>query len=148
MGRNARVSWLLLLLTALAVPSPRQDAVAAPERDASAAAGGRVLREFASQGDPDAPVDAGRMQITVASPSRGSASVRLVVPRANAGATGNVLEIFSVDGRRVARRELGALSAGPHAFTLDGTRGLRAGVYFARVRVGGATAGAKFVALP
>ncbi len=108
---------------------------------------------LAAAGDPDAPTDAvTRLAIVVAGPVRGVATVRLAVPSASAG-TGIALELFSVDGRRVARRDLGALAAGNRALTLPETAALAPGVYFARVRcaanAGGAqsTATARFVVL-
>ncbi len=47
------------------------------------------------------------------------------------------LELFDVEGRRVFARDGGALAPGPHTWRLD-PGPLRAGLYFARLRQGGA----------
>ena len=46
-------------------------------------------------------------------------------------------ELFGVDGRRIAGRELGWLAAGSHAIEADAGRELAPGVYFVRVSVSG-----------
>jgi hypothetical protein len=104
---------------------------------------------LAAAGDPDAPNSGplrvpAQLELAIAGPVRGAAAVRLGLPHA---ASDGVLEIFSVDGRRVAHRDLGALAAGERAIALGETATLASGVYFARVRVAGETVRAKFVVL-
>jgi hypothetical protein len=53
------------------------------------------------------------------------------------------LELLDLAGRRLALRELGPLSAGPHTVHMAGASPLRSGVYFVRV-----TQGAESAAVP
>jgi hypothetical protein len=50
------------------------------------------------------------------------------------------VEMFDVAGRQVLSRPLGTLPSGVHTFELNETRSLEGGIYFLRVRKGGATA--------
>jgi len=102
---------------------------------------------IATDGDPDAPntgLVPARLALAIAGPVRGAATVRLALPRASSD---GVLEVFAVDGRRLARHELGALEAGTRTIAFGETTTLASGIYFARVRVAGETARAKFVVL-
>lgn len=65
-------------------------------------------------------------------PSRGEASVRIVLP----AAADVAVDVFDVLGRRVAVLAEGHRAAGPHAFMLG--RGLAPGAYVVRLRAGGA----------
>jgi hypothetical protein len=119
--------------------------------DPNTGAGGRIAgaNGVSPAGDPDAPntgVVPAHLGVSFvgAGALRGAATVRLALPHA---ASNGVIEIFAVDGRRVARRELGALNAGTRDITLGETATLASGVYFALIRVGGETATARFVAL-
>jgi hypothetical protein len=96
-------------------------------------------------GDPDVPTDTlYPFTLSCAGPVRGAARLDLSLSR-----DGNVvLEFFSVSGRRVARRDLGDLLAGPHEVTATETANLRAGVYLARILAGGGSARTKIVVLP
>ncbi len=58
------------------------------------------------------------------------------------------VDVFDLAGRRVRSHELPWLGPGPHAVELAPGGALRAGLYFARVRCGGATRTVRFVALP
>lgn len=114
--------------------------------------GGRSIdgSALATTGDPDAlnPIAAqtpAKLELAIAGPIRGPTTVRLALPQA---ASNGVLEVFAVDGRHVARRELGPLDAGEHVVALGETGALAPGIYFARVRVGRESARAKFVVLP
>jgi hypothetical protein len=89
-------------------------------------------------GDPDSPMDLVRPLGVFAA---GSGRLRLDLPsRALV-----VVEIFGVNGRWIAGRELGVLDAGVHDLTDLGMERASAGVYFARVRAGGALAQTKFI---
>jgi hypothetical protein len=68
------------------------------------------------------------------SPARGRVTLAYVLPREGEVA----LEVFDVRGRRVAIPEGGRRVAGEHAVTWDAS-GAPAGVYFARLRAGGAS---------
>lgn len=87
----------------------------------------------------DAPASApfSALALTIApNPTRGEATIRFAIP----AAAPVELELFSVDGRRVATVERGWLSAGDHSAAWDGRdaagRSVAAGVYFARLVVG------------
>ncbi|HTY08448.1 MAG TPA: T9SS type A sorting domain-containing protein, partial [Candidatus Edwardsbacteria bacterium] len=70
-------------------------------------------------------------------PSRGQAVISYQLPRTAAVA----VELFTVDGRRVAVYQRGTQGAGPQRFTLPA--GLAAGTYLYRVRAGEARADGK-----
>jgi hypothetical protein len=119
------------------------------DASAGAGSGGRIAggKGVSPAGDPDAPstgVVPAHLGISFAGAVRGAATVRLALPHA---ASDGVIEIFAVDGRRVARRELGAIEAGERTIALGETAMLASGVYFARVRVVDETAHARFVVL-
>ena len=68
-------------------------------------------------------------------PARGEVNVRLTLP----GGERATLELLDVAGRVRAARELSG-PAVEHAVSLRGDRPLEPGLYFARVRQGGASA--------
>ncbi|MGE5175876.1 MAG: PQQ-dependent sugar dehydrogenase [Hyphomicrobiales bacterium] len=83
--------------------------------------------------EPGAPgADLG-MRLAVPSPTGPSLLVRFVLPHAHAA----TIEVFDVQGRLVARREVGALGPGSHAITLNGRGALASGVYLVRLSQGG-----------
>ena len=103
---------------------------------------------IATSGDPDSPSDIipeapATLELAFQGPVRGAATVRLALPRAAMV----VIEVFAVDGRRVARVDLGALGAGLHTASMAETAGLSPGIYFARLRVGEDSARAKLLVL-
>jgi hypothetical protein len=55
------------------------------------------------------------------------------------------LEVWTVTGRLVSRRELGAMGAGSHAVDLSETRALPNGVYFVRVLQGPLSSGTRVI---
>ena len=117
--------------------------------DARAGSGGRIAgaNGVSPAGDPDAPstgVVPAHLGISFAGAVRGAATLHLALPHAESD---GVIEIFAVDGRRVARRELGALDAGERTIALGETATLASGVYFVRIRVAGEAASTRFVAL-
>jgi hypothetical protein len=57
------------------------------------------------------------------------------------------IDLFDVTGRRAADRVVGYWSAGPHELTVD-ARGLRAGVYSARLMTGAARETVRLVRVP
>lgn len=74
----------------------------------------------------------------LANPFRGELALRLDLPRP----AGVVLEVHDVFGRRIARRDLGVLGAGPQRILWDGRAGgatAAPGLYWVRVRAAGET---------
>jgi hypothetical protein len=55
------------------------------------------------------------------------------------------LEVWTVTGRLVSRRDLGAMGAGSHAVDLSETRALPNGVYFVRVLQGSLSSGTRVI---
>ena len=55
---------------------------------------------------------------------------------------GGALEVFDLEGRRIARRDLGDLGVGRHVVSID-SRGLGNGIYWARVHQGAETVTAR-----
>jgi len=66
-------------------------------------------------------------------PTRGAIQAWFTLP----GRERATLEVLDVAGRRVERREVGSLGAGPHVMTLGGGRAMRPGLYFLRLAQGG-----------
>ncbi len=73
-------------------------------------------------------------------PAIGSARIAFTLPSRDPA----VLEVIDVAGRRVLRRDVGALGPGSHVVTLDSPR-LRAGLYFIRLMHGGQVLRARMV---
>ncbi|MFN0152465.1 MAG: S8 family serine peptidase [bacterium] len=94
-----------------------------------------VEQERLVEAPASAPLSTVALAITP-NPARDQASIRYSIP------TGSpvVLELFSVDGRRVRSLESGWLTAGNHIAAWDGRdaagRDVAAGIYFARLIVG------------
>ena len=55
------------------------------------------------------------------------------------------LEVWTVTGRLVSRRDQGAMGAGSHAVDLSETRALPNGVYFVRVLQGSLSSGTRVI---
>src|SRR5262249_14706086 len=75
---------------------------------------------FALDGARPNPARGGRMTIQFALPSGAPAT----------------LELFELEGRRIASREVGSLGAGRHALEIAQGRSLSAGVYLVRLTQG------------
>jgi len=91
-------------------------------------------------GDPDSPMDSFR---PLALFSNGFGRLRLEMSaRAQVS-----ISVFGVNGRRVGGRDLGLIEAGAHDLPDFGLGSAPAGVYFARVRVGGELLRAKVIRL-
>jgi hypothetical protein len=65
-------------------------------------------------------------------PAVGTINVRLTLPNSMPA----TIELFDVGGRRILRREVGQLGAGPHEVVLAAPRQFGAGVYFLRLEQG------------
>jgi hypothetical protein len=74
-------------------------------------------------------------------PARGGAVLNLTLG-SDAPAS---LEVWTVTGRLVSRRDLGAMGAGSHAVSLSETRALPNGVYFVRVLQGSLSSGTRVI---
>jgi len=79
-------------------------------------------------------------------PAHGAPTLNFALAAGAAGPA--VLEVFDVSGRRVYRRDVAALGAGPHVLDLRGAFPARAGVYLATLRTGGKATTRKFALLP
>jgi hypothetical protein len=92
------------------------------------------------------PTDAAPLRLSLEgarpNPTRGALRVWLTLP-SHEPAT---LELIDVAGRRVLRREVGALGPGRHAVTLN-TPSQRAGLYFLRLSQGGLSRNARVVVI-
>jgi hypothetical protein len=98
-----------------------------------------------ANGDPDAPTDTVRPLAVFASGfERGSGMLRLDLPsRARV-----IVDVFAVNGRRVASRDLGELDAGAHDLGNLGLTDVSAGVYFVRARAGESIAQTRLISIP
>jgi hypothetical protein len=92
--------------------------------------------------DVPPPVAAAGVRLDPPAPSPFSdrAAVRFTLPTAGPAR----LEVFNVQGRRVATLADGPMEAGTHSLALDG-RGLGSGVYFCRLTAGAARQTSRFV---
>ena len=98
-----------------------------------------------TSGDPDSPHDTVReFSIAASGFERGAGVLRLELPERSRVR----VEIFSVNGRRVAGRDLGQLEAGVHELGGLGAGEVRAGVYFVRAVAGTAVAQSRFISIP
>ena len=89
------------------------------------------------------PVRSGLHFALAAQPVRDVARFRFELPNAASVA----IDLFDVTGRRAVDRVVGYWSAGPHELTVD-ARGLRAGVYSARLMTGAARETVRLVRVP
>jgi hypothetical protein len=94
---------------------------------------------IATHGDPDAPIDMVR-PLAVFATGVGTLGVNL------SKSARVELEIFSVTGRRLLRRDLGQLEAGRS--NLQVGAGVAAGLYFVRVHAGTESATSKVLIIP
>ena len=58
-----------------------------------------------------------------------------------------ILELYAVDGRRIARREVGSLGPGDHVVDLGGASQVRPGIYWIRLTQAGKTISAKGIVM-
>lgn len=98
-----------------------------------------------ANGDPDAPIDTVRPLAVFASGfERGAGVLRIDLPaRARV-----MVEVYAVNGRRVAGQDLGELDAGSHDVGNLGLSDAAAGIYFVRARAGNSTAQTRFISIP
>ncbi len=89
---------------------------------------------------PPAVATGVRLHPPAPSPFSDRAAARFTLPAAGHAR----LEVFNVQGRRVATLADGPMEAGTHSLTLDG-RGLGSGVYFCRLTAGAARLTIRFV---
>jgi len=59
-----------------------------------------------------------------------------------------IVDVFAVNGRRVAGRNLGELDAGAHDLGNLGLTDVSAGVYFVRARAGESIAQTRLISIP
>jgi hypothetical protein len=76
-------------------------------------------------------------RLALAPPAPNPAASRLAIAFTLPSAGPALLEVLDIGGRRVAKREVGALGAGQHVLTFSEAAGWRPGIYLVRLAQGG-----------